>query len=147
MLIQYEFTLALAMALYILSPEGHFLTTGNNMGQKISLEKVSGATTIDAAQARQLFDRGVLFIDIRKDKDWDAGRVPDAKQLELTQDFTHESLAALSPPDKDVVFYCNGVDCVRSAKASILAVGWGYSKVHYFRLGFPSWKNAGHPAE
>jgi rhodanese-related sulfurtransferase len=36
---------------------------------------------------------------------------------------------------------------MRSSDATKLAVGWGFSKVYYYRDGFPAWKAAGNPVE
>ena len=44
---------------------------------------VDGATTIDAKEARNLFENEVAFVDVRKDKDWEAGRVPEAYHLDI----------------------------------------------------------------
>jgi len=113
----------------------------------LSPESVSGATTVDAAQAKQLFDDEALFIDTRKDKDWDAGRVPGAEHLDIKKALTADSLAAVAGKDEAIVMYCNGHKCMRSSKASAMAVEWGYSKVYYFRDGFPAWKDSGYPVE
>ena len=61
--------------------------------------------------------------------------------------FDEEALSAEVATDEAVVFYCSGVRCPRSAKASEQALGWGYTKVYYFRDGFPAWKQAGYPVE
>jgi rhodanese-related sulfurtransferase len=123
-----------------------FLATGFAVAKESPLS-VDGATTVDAAEAKKLFDDGVLFIDVRKDKDWAAGRIPDAEHLELKSVFTEESLGQHVKKDEPVVLYCNGASCMRSSDASAKAVGWGFKKVYYFRLGFPAWKTAGYPAE
>lgn len=114
---------------------------------KVSPETVAGATTIDGTKAKALFDKGVVFVDMRTDKDWGAGRIPGAVHLELSKVFSDASLGAKVKKDQDVVMYCNGVSCLRSSEASAKAVGWGYKKVHYYRLGFPDWKAAGYPVE
>jgi len=49
----------------------------------VSPEAVPGATTIDTATAKALLDTGVVFIDVRTDTDWEAGRIPGALHLEL----------------------------------------------------------------
>jgi rhodanese-related sulfurtransferase len=112
-----------------------------------SPETVAGATTVDGAKAKAMFDKGVVFVDMRTDKDWGAGRIPGAVHLELSKVFSDASLGAKVKKDQDVVMYCNGVSCLRSSEASAKAVGWGYKKVHYYRLGFPDWKAAGYPVE
>lgn len=116
-------------------------------GDEVSAVTVDGATTVDAAQAKALFDEEVLFIDVRKDQDWDAGRIPGAVHLELKKVLSKEALLEEMSADEKVVFYCNGEKCLRSSKAAAKAVEWGFSNVHYFRLGFPAWKAAGYPVE
>ncbi|MEO5373754.1 MAG: rhodanese-like domain-containing protein [Alphaproteobacteria bacterium] len=110
-------------------------------------ETVPGAVTVDAAKAKELFDKGAAFIDPRKDADWDAGRIPGAHHLELDKVLTKDSLAKAAKPDDPVVFYCNGAKCMVSPKAIAQAVEWGWKKIYFFRTGFPAWKAAGYPTE
>ncbi len=110
-------------------------------------EKVAGATTVDAAQAKKLFDQEALFVDLRKENMWNSGRVPGAIWLDMKTAFNQEALEAEAKKDEVLVFYCSGVRCPRSAKACVKALEWGYTKVNYFRGGFPAWKNAGYPIE
>jgi rhodanese-related sulfurtransferase len=49
--------------------------------------------------------------------------------------------------DEPIVIYCNGASCMRSSKATAKAVSWGYTKVYYYRDGFPAWKAASLPVE
>jgi rhodanese-related sulfurtransferase len=110
-------------------------------------EKVDGATTVDAAQAKALFDKEALFIDLRKENMWNSGRIPGAVWLDMKSAFNQEALEAEAKKDEALVFYCSGVRCPRSAKACAKAVEWGYTNVNYFREGFPAWKKAGYPVE
>ena len=114
---------------------------------EVSPEFIDGATTVDTAKAKELFDSGVLFVDVRKDKDWAAGRIPDAVHIELKKAFNEDALSAEVEKDEPVVIYCNGHKCLRSSEAANLAVGWGFSKVYYYRDGFPAWKAAHYPVE
>ena len=114
---------------------------------KVSPETVKGATTVDATKAKALFDKGAVFVDVRSDKDWQAGHIPGAVHLELTKNYTAATLGAKAKKNQDMVLYCNGTSCMRSSEASEKAVGWGYTKVHYYRLGLPDWKAAGYPVE
>ena len=113
----------------------------------VSPESVPGATTIDTAKAKSLFAKGVVFVDVRSDADWEAGRIPGAVHLEWDKVLSEASLAHVVPKDGEVVFYCNGVRCPRSSKAAAAAVVWGFTRVYYYRLGFPDWKQAGEPVE
>lgn len=114
----------------------------------VSPMTVSGATTVTTAEAKALFDSEVLFVDVRKDSDWDAGRVPGAVHLDNKKGvFTEASLSAEISKDEKVVIYCNGEKCPRSAKGCKQAVSWGFTKVYYYRDGMPAWKSAGYPTE
>lgn len=123
------------------------LLSGQVLAEKVSPTSVDGATSVDATKAKALFDQGVLFVDVRSDKDWAAGRIPDAVHIELKKVFSEASLGKEMKKDEAAVIYCNGPSCLRSSKASIKAVGWGFSKIYYFRDGFPAWKSAGYPTE
>lgn len=116
-------------------------------GDKISPETIEGAKTINAAEAKALFEQNVLFVDIRKNQDWDAGRIPEAVHLELKKVFNEETLSEEAQKSDPIVLYCNGEKCLRSSKASAQAVSWGFKNVYYFRDGFPAWKSAGYPVE
>ncbi|MGF1721973.1 rhodanese-like domain-containing protein [Vibrio kyushuensis] len=114
---------------------------------EVSPMTVDGATTIDTAKAKSLYDDGAIFIDVRSDKDWANGRIPDAAHIELKSVFNEESLSDEVGKDEVAVIYCNGENCLRSSKASMKAVEWGFSQIHYYRDGFPAWKSAGYPVE
>jgi rhodanese-related sulfurtransferase len=126
---------------------GFALITSVHAGNKVSPTAVSGAKTVTAAEAKALFDKGVAFLDVRKDKDWNAGRIPDAIHIELKKKLNEASMSKEIKKDEEVVIYCNGESCMRSSKATAKAVSWGYSKAYYFRDGFPAWKAAGYPVE
>tara|TARA_R110002167_G_scaffold39839_3_gene122769 strand:+ start:782 stop:1195 length:414 start_codon:yes stop_codon:yes gene_type:complete len=133
--------------IYALSLLFAMASTDFALAGKTSPGDVTGAKTIDAAMAKQLFDQGTLFIDVRKNADYEAGRVPGAHHLELKKVFSDEALAKVAGKADAIVIYCNGHSCMRSSKASAKAVEWGYTKVHYFRDGMPAWQSAGYPVE
>ncbi|WP_417431598.1 rhodanese-like domain-containing protein [Kiloniella sp.] len=123
-----------------------FLTTAVS-ADEVSPTDIPGATTVNTAEAKALFDEGVYFVDVRKDSDWESGRVPDAIHIELKKVFSDETLTAEVEKDAKVVIYCNGEKCLRSSQAAAKAVEWGFSNVYYYRDGFPAWKAAGNPVE
>lgn len=114
-----------------------------------SPETVAGATTVDTAKAKALFDKHAVFVDVRSDKDWDAGRIPGAEHLANHEGkFTEDTLAkAAGSKDKEIVLYCNGHKCLRSSQAATEALKWGFKNVYYYRDGFPAWQAAGNPVE
>ena len=108
---------------------------------------VTGANTIDVVEAKQQYDRGVLFIDVRDITDWRIGRIKGARSMDSEVKFTEEALSAVINRDEAVVIYCHGSRCLRSSKTVGMAVSWGFTNISYFRDGVPAWKIAGYPIE
>lgn len=115
--------------------------------EELAPEHVPGATTVDGVKAKELFDKGVLFVDPRKDADFEAGRIPGAAHLNSKKTLSEKSLSAEAEKGEEIVFYCNGIKCLLSSQASKLAVNWGFTKVYYYRGGFPDWQSRGYPVE
>lgn len=117
-------------------------------GKGPSPESVDGAKTISAEEAKALWQQGAVFIDTRKDSDWEAGRVPGAVHINVKKpQFNVDAIQDYVSFDQPVVSYCNAEKCHRAFKGAKKLVGFGYKNVYYFRSGFPSWKNAGYPYE
>ena len=110
-----------------------------------SPENVDGAVTTSTIQAKKLFDEGVIFVDVRNIKLHTRKHIPGAHHLDLKKAFNEASLSKLVDKDQPFVIYCSGVKCVRSSRASAMAVSWGFTRVHYFRGGVVAWKKAGYP--
>lgn len=101
--------------------------------------RVEGAMTVNVLQAKYLYDRGAVFIDVRPSREWGWGHVRGALHLDLNEQF-----AALAKPhwprQMPLVIYCDSEVCPNSAQAAHLAVGWGYLRVFYFRGGYFAWQ-------
>jgi rhodanese-related sulfurtransferase/Flp pilus assembly protein TadD len=108
---------------------------------------VEGATEIDVATAKTLFERNVVFVDVRSVGHYDQGHIPGAIHLDLKTDLTDAKLSEVIGKDDEVVFYCFGQSCYMSAHACAKALTWGFTKVYYFPDGYPGWKDAGYPIE
>lgn len=102
---------------------------------------------VDAAAAKELFDRNALFIDVRTVASFNDRHIPRAVNMTWGRRFTKDRLANLADPDQEIVIYCYGIHCELSSKATDAAVAWGYTGVHYFEKGFPAWWGAGYPIE
>jgi rhodanese-related sulfurtransferase len=107
--------------------------------------EVKGATTLDVATAKALFDRGVPFVDVRGKYSWAKGHIPGAIHLESYKDFSKIELSRIVGKDDEVVIYSINSDAPPAPYAVAQAVFWGYKKVYYFRDGFYGWKVAGYP--
>ena len=101
---------------------------------------------VDVETAKTLHDRNALFIDVRNKGSFDQGHIPGAVNIAL-YNFNDNTLAEVARKDQEIVFYCFGIHCDYSNKASSQARSWGYQKVYYFMRGFPGWWNAGYPIE
>ena len=135
---RYGLLVSLLLAALVLSPEVR--------GQESPLH-VEGATTVNAATAKTLFDRGVQFVDVRVKDLWESGHIPGAAYLDLFSGFNKDNLLKVAAKDREVVIYCAGPGCKRSSKACAKAVSWGFKNVYYFRGGFPAWRAAGFPTD
>lgn len=124
-----------------------FPLSGLQAAKKISPETVAGATTVNTAEAKKLFDQGVIFLDVRSNRDWEAGRIPGSKHLELKKVYNQETLAEIAGQSDKLVIYCNSTGCMRSSKACKKAVEWGYKQVYYYRKGYPDWQSHGYAVE
>jgi tetratricopeptide (TPR) repeat protein len=68
--------------------------------------EVKGATTVDVATAKVLFDRGVPFVDARPEYRWEEGHIPGAVSLGVYSVFSKMELAKIVRKDQEVVIYC-----------------------------------------
>ncbi|AEG92585.1 rhodanese-like domain-containing protein [Ramlibacter tataouinensis] len=113
-----------------------------------------GATLLDAQGVKQLMEAGAVFVDTRTEVEFKAGHIPGAKLVPYVEKSAKDAdfkaaddqfdLAQL-PNDRGtpLIFSCNGAECWKSFKASHAALKAGYTRVHWFRGGFPEWRSAG----
>lgn len=117
-----------------------------------------GATVVDANTVTEMLKRGANYIDTRTDTEFKAGRVPGSRLVPYVEKSPKEAdfdpkldqfdLSKLPQQrDAELIFACNGAECWKSFKASHAAVKAGYTKVHWFRGGFPEWRAAGQKIE
>lgn len=110
--------------------------------------QVPGAITVNTPTAKLLFNKGYTFIDVRKSVDFNNEHIPGAKHLSVnSDDFTARNLQAMVNKGQAFVFYCNGIRCPGSSKASQKAAEWGWRSIFYYREGIPGWKEAGFAVE
>lgn len=139
---------AYEMKRYLLPSLAILFIGGSALAADEVTERVDGAITIDTGTAKSLHDQGLTFIDVRRVEDFNNGHISGSKNLPVSGErFTQENLIGLVKKDHGVVFYCNGIHCKGSSIASERAVSWGWSQVHYYREGWPEWKEAGLPVE
>ena len=110
---------------------------------------VPGATTVNTAEAKKLWDSGAIFIDSRKKEDWEDGHIAKAVHLDRgdRKNYTREKVSNMFKKDQALVTYCYGEVCTRSSQMAADLVSVGYTNVYFYRGGFPAWSFAGHPIE
>lgn len=104
-------------------------------------ESIDGAVIVTAEEVVELIldTPGMLIIDSRKKAEYFKGHIEGAVSL-LNTEMTEQDFLAVAPDkDADILFYCNGVRCLRSSDAIGKAKSWGYSKLIWFRGGWKEW--------
>jgi len=85
--------------------------------------------------------QAIQLIDVRQEHEWEAGRIPGARHLELTQ---LGAQAATIERDRPVIFYCRSG--ARSAMATEAFAEAGYD-AYNMAGGLLAWQAAGLPME
>ena len=123
-----------------------------------SPESLAGVKKVSAEEVQKLMQSGVPVIDTRVANEYAEEHVKGAKNVPYKEksaksvDFDSKQdsfdLAKL-PADKaaPIVFYCNGGECWKSYKASVVAGRAGYTSIFWFRGGMPEWKAKKLPTE
>jgi len=104
-------------------------------------ETMPGVVIISAEEVVELsLSRPELvIIDSRKKTEYTKGHIEGAVNL-LNTSMQREDMEALCPDkNQPIVFYCNGIRCLRSSDAIRKATGWGYKNTFWFRGGWKEW--------
>lgn len=144
-----QLTLAAGAALLLLSAQA---------GATENPGTLAGGTIVSAAQAKDLVAKGVKIVDVRSGNEYADSHIKGAvlvaykEKSEKKADFDAAAdsfdLSKLPGGKADaMIFYCNGLECWKSYKASVTAIKAGYSKIHWLRGGMPEWKAAGGAVE
>jgi rhodanese-related sulfurtransferase len=119
---------------------------------------LAGVKSISAEEVKKMLDSGVPVIDTRVAAEYaektikGAISVPykekSAKEPGFDASLDQFDLAKL-PGNKSapLVFFCNAGECWKSYKASVVALKAGYTKINWFRGGFPEWSGKGLPTQ
>lgn len=104
-------------------------------------DAVPGALTVSAEQVIELtLSRPELvIIDARKKSEYGKGHIEGAAN-QLNTTMKQADLERLVPNKATpIVFYCNGIRCMRSSDAIRKATAWGYRNIFWFRGGWKEW--------
>ena len=96
---------------------------------------------LSPAQAAELVDAGAELIDVRRPYEFEGGRIPGARNLEMNELSAH---AEELPRDRPMLFYCRGGN--RSAMAAEAFRQAGYD-AHHLAGGLEVWAAIGRALE
>jgi len=94
-------------------------------------------TELDPSRVAELVDAGAALVDTRRDYEWDGGRIPGARHVEM-----NEITAAVDsiPRDRPVIFYCRSGNRSRMIADAFRQDGYD---AHNLAGGIQGWVAAG----
>jgi rhodanese-related sulfurtransferase len=104
-------------------------------------ESLPGVTILTAEEVISLIldNPDLIVIDSRKKTEYIKGHIEGAINI-LNTELGPEELEFIAPDRSTMLlFYCNGVRCLRSSDSLAKAVGWGYTNLFWFRGGWKEW--------
>ncbi|MEL4177247.1 rhodanese-like domain-containing protein [Roseateles sp. PN1] len=119
---------------------------------------LAGVKLVSADEVKKMLDAGVPVIDTRVAAEYAEKTIKGAKSVPYREKSSKDvkfdasldqfDLSKL-PSDKaaPLVFFCNAGECWKSYKASVVAQKAGYTKINWFRGGFPEWSAKGLPTQ
>lgn len=117
-------------------------TSATGPGEASAQPGTSVARDISTTELKGLIaDRpDLLLLDVRTDKEWDAGHIPGAALLDFLED-DFEALAFALPKDRPIAIYCAAGG--RSEDAMKKMARAGFAELYNLRGGFYGWEDAG----
>jgi len=104
-------------------------------------ESIQDVTIVSAEQAIDLIlgNPDLIVIDSRKKTEYLKGHIEGAINI-LNTSLKQEDLERIAPEKSTaILFYCNGMRCLRSSDSINKAKSWGYTELIWFRGGWKEW--------
>ena len=92
-------------------------------------------------RVRAMVDAGAQVVDVREEREWDAGRMPGSAHIELNELTPRSEEVA---KDRPVVFVCRTGNRSGMAADAFREAGWD---AHNMAGGLVAWREAGLPLE
>jgi len=113
----------------------------------VTPDNILGTIKVNAEDIINLLENtpNLIIIDSRMLNDRHHGYIEGSiglPDIETNCDSLSKHIPNKSMP---VIFYCNGIKCGRSVKATKIALACGYNKLYWYRGGFQDWKDNGYP--
>jgi rhodanese-related sulfurtransferase len=105
---------------------------------------LSAPEYINLESAKEMYDRGIIFIDARDEEEFAEGHIKGA----VLAPSTPELIQLFPDLSTSMVMYCSGGECdVSQELAEQLMYDWEYERIFVYLGGWPEWKAAGYPVE
>jgi rhodanese-related sulfurtransferase len=119
---------------------------------------LTGVKNVSAEEVKKLIDSGVPVIDTRVAAEYAEKTIKGAISVPYKERSAKDAAFDPSQDQFDLsklpgnkgaplVFFCNAGECWKSYKASVVAQKAGYTKINWFRGGFPEWSSKGLPTQ
>jgi rhodanese-related sulfurtransferase len=96
---------------------------------------------LEPKRVAELIADGAELIDVRRDYEWEGGRIEDARHIEVNELVAE---AESIPKDRPVIFYCRSGNRSGMAAAAFREAGYD---AHNMAGGIQAWVEAGLPIE
>lgn len=111
---------------------------------KIAERARSAVREVDVSEARRRMNQGATLIDVREDKEWEAGHARGA--VHIGKGVIERDIEKQIPDQSaELVLYCGGG--YRSALAASALAQMGYTNVSSMAGGWRAWEAAGEEIE
>ena len=101
----------------------------------------ASASELSPEQVEELVAQGAELIDVRRDYEWEGGRIAGARHIEMNE---LSAAAGSLPRERAIVFYCRGGNRSQMAAEAFRQGGWD---AYNLAGGISAWAEAGRPLE
>lgn len=104
-------------------------------------ENIQGVTIVSAEETVEMIlaNPNLIVIDSRKKTEYQKGHIEGAINILNTSLKPKDLEDILQDKSREILFYCNGVRCLRSSDSIVKAQDWGYKNLFWFRGGWNEW--------
>jgi rhodanese-related sulfurtransferase len=95
--------------------------------------------TAEEVVGRILANPDLVVIDSRKSAEFKKGHIEGALNVVNTELLEAKLLEIAPDKTIELLFYCDGVRCLRSSDSITKARAWGYENLYWFRGGWEEW--------
>ncbi|MCV6607938.1 MAG: rhodanese-like domain-containing protein [Campylobacterales bacterium] len=94
---------------------------------------------ISLKETKELYKKKVLFIDARSKGLYDKGTIKNSINIPSNQ-YIQNRGKLVNFMDKDIVIFCSGINCGKSADLAQQMDKDGFNKIYLFEEGYPYWR-------